>query len=856
MKKNILFTLLFFITINLFSQQHIVKFEVENKKEAYKLPEFVQVDKFNNNTVTAYLYGENFDKFKKSGYKFQVQDHPAKGKALTMATTVAQMANWDRYPTFDVLNQMIDQFATDYPNICRVETIGTSEDGREIKVIKISDNPDVDEEEPEFYYTGQMHGDEIVAYIMFLRLADYMLSNYGTASRVTNIINNTEIWINPLSNPDGTYNGGNNTVSSATRSNSNGVDLNRNFPSPNKPNPSGQNESEVQMQIAFAQAHHFVMSANSHSGIELINYPWDSWTSSHPHADQDWWEHISYNYADTVHSIAPSGYFTGQGDGVTHGGDWYVVDGSRQDNMCYYQYCRELTLELSDAKMLDASLLPAHWIYNKSAMLGYIEECHYGFNGTVKNTNGDPLNAKIEITGHDVDNSEVYTDPAKGDYYRPIEPGTYDVTYSSYGYISQTISVTVSNWEATTIQNVVLQQASTVTVTGTVTEDGTSNPLQGVKIEFLNEAGISPVFTDASGNYTVPNVMENTYNIKASKTGYTAVIKNEAISTSNTTIDFTLAISNAISFETEVPSIFTFGGNADWTRVSPEAYDGTYSMKSGNISDNQSTTMQTELNITSAGNIIFYKKVSSESNYDFLRFYIDGTQKGEWSGELDWSQESYAVTTGVHTFKWEYSKDVSVGNGSDCAWVDYIEFPQYEETATYTVTFNVSDGTNPIEGAIIIFNSQNKSTDIGGQAIFTEVEPANNIGWNISKAGYSSQNGTLNVIDQDVVTNISLIPVLVNDLQKITNLKISPNPFNQNTSFEFYINEKSNIFVGVYSYNGQLVKTLMNNEVDSGKHRIIWDGTNANNRPIANGLYFCKIINDGHSITEKIILIR
>jgi PKD repeat protein len=49
--------------------------------------------------------------------------------------------------------------------------------------------------------------------------------------------------------------------------------------------------------------------------------------------------------------------------------------------------------------------------------------------------------------------------------------------------------------------------------------------------------------------------------------------------------------------------------------------------------------------------------------------------QGEWSGEVSWSQVQYNVTAGQHTFKWEYSKDYSVTNGSDCGWVDYIILP-------------------------------------------------------------------------------------------------------------------------------------------------------------------------------------
>jgi hypothetical protein len=80
--------------------------------------------------------------------------------------------------------------------------------------------------------------------------------------------------------------------------------------------------------------------------------------------------------------------------------------------------------------------------------------------------------------------------------------------------------------------------------------------------------------------------------------------------------------------------------------------------------------------VNNPDSIKFYKKVSSEDTYDFLRFYIDGNMLGEWSGTTDvWSLAKYPVTAGAHIFKWEYSKDVTQTGGSDCAWVDYIVFP-------------------------------------------------------------------------------------------------------------------------------------------------------------------------------------
>lgn len=120
---------------------------------------------------------------------------------------------------------------------------------------------------------------------------------------------------------------------------------------------------------------------------------------------------------------------------------------------------------------------------------------------------------------------------------------------------------------------------------------------------------------------------------------------------------------------------WTFGGNANWAVVSAGQYEGNYTAISGAIEDNQTSELILTLEVSSAGTISFYRKVSSEGNYDFLRFYIDGVQQDQWSGTVDWGEVSYPVTAGTRTFKWTYYKDYSVSSGSDCAWVDYIIFP-------------------------------------------------------------------------------------------------------------------------------------------------------------------------------------
>ncbi len=117
-----------------------------------------------------------------------------------------------------------------------------------------------------------------------------------------------------------------------------------------------------------------------------------------------------------------------------------------------------------------------------------------------------------------------------------------------------------------------------------------------------------------------------------------------------------------------------FTGSANWN-ISNEASDGEYSAHSGTITDNQQTGMELALNIPNNGSITFDYKVSSEGNYDFLRFYIDGSEQDSWSGNQNWETVTYDVNAGNRTFKWEYTKDGSVSSNSDCAWVDNIIFP-------------------------------------------------------------------------------------------------------------------------------------------------------------------------------------
>ena len=305
---------------------------------------------------------------------FPPKEEQIETKALTMATSPEQMASWNRYPTYSTYVTMMQQWAEAYPNLCRLDTIGTSGADRLILSMEISSALN-DSTLPEFFYSSTMHGDEITGYVMMLRLIDTLLSSYGESPRLTALMDSVHICINPLANPDGTYHGGNNSVQNSWRYTSTyNVDLNRLYPDPFS-NTSVDIPQENAAMINYLGRHHFSLSANLHGGAEVLNYPWDSFTSAqNPHPYSDWWISVCERLIDTLHLYTSSHFNDVEDCGYTNGGDWYVIDGGRQDYVNYYHNCLEMTMEISTDKKLSSNQLPTYWNFLSPMLISYIEE--------------------------------------------------------------------------------------------------------------------------------------------------------------------------------------------------------------------------------------------------------------------------------------------------------------------------------------------------------------------------------------------------------------------------------------------------------------------------------------------------
>ncbi len=445
------------------AQDTYLRLTIDDRAELEVLTRLVSITDVRGSEVWAVASPEQLVGLRTAGYAWEVRPEPKSTRSVSPCPAGWEDdagRSWNCYPAYSQYVGLMQNFSTDYPEICRLETIGTSTNQvrpHDLWVIKITDHPELEEDEPEVFYTASMHGDETLGWVLMLRLIDELLAGYGSDPELTAMVDALEIWINPLANPDGTYYGSDTNVSSAIRGyvtttgSYTGIDPNRNFPDPDDgDHPDGHAWwTETMAMMNFVLAHHFVISANFHGGAEVVNYPWDTW--SRRHVDDDWLIDISHAYADAAQAASPSGYMDGFNDGITNGWDWYPVAGGRQDFMTYWAGCRETTIELSNVKLLSSSLLETYWGYNRQALLNYLREALEGVRGLVRDPLAQPLDATVEVVGHDTaaDNSYVFPDPDVGDYHRLLLPGVYQLRFSADGYFPQELPVTISAGDAT-----------------------------------------------------------------------------------------------------------------------------------------------------------------------------------------------------------------------------------------------------------------------------------------------------------------------------------------------------------------------------------------------------------------------
>ena len=275
---------------------------------------------------------------------------------------------YDEYPSNTDNEQKLQELAAQYPEILQLFSIGESVDGHPLLVMKISDNVELDETEPEFKYIANMHGNEITGREMMMELIKDLANAYQNGDpEIVKLINNTEIFIMPTMNPDGS--------DKRRRGNSNWTDLNRDFPDfVTDPHNTVENRApETAAVINFHAERKFALSANLHDGATVVNYPWDSTIERFP-LDQ-LISTLSAEYASHVPDMYNSYSFPG---GITNGYDWYCVHGGMQDYSYYWHNDMQITLEISGNKWPSYAATMNFYQQHKPALLQYLRRVHQG----------------------------------------------------------------------------------------------------------------------------------------------------------------------------------------------------------------------------------------------------------------------------------------------------------------------------------------------------------------------------------------------------------------------------------------------------------------------------------------------
>ncbi len=790
----------------------------------------ISVDNFSEDLVYAYANEKEFDKFLNYGISYEVLTPPSMLYPAKMKSSVnlKEVNDWDFYPTYDAYIDMMEQFETDYPELCTVFSIGQSIQGRELLVAKISDNIGTNEGEPQFLYTSSMHGDELTGYVLTLRLIDYLLSNYGSDPKVDNLVNNLEIWINPLANPDGTFYGGNNTVNGAIRYNSNWVDLNRNYADPEDgPHPDGNEwQQETVMFMQMAEANQFIAGANFHGGAEVCNYPWDTWAQLA--ADDDWWQYVCHEWADTAQYYSPSGYLNGFDDGITNGYAWYSISGGRQDYMNFFHQCREFTMEISNTKLIPASQLPNHWDWNFRSMLNYMEQSLFGVSGAVTDANtGNPLYAEVYIENHDMDSSWVYTYDINGKYYRLLYEGTYDITFTADGYYPQTIEDVVVVNKQLTILDVQLNSGDLI-VDFQASE--TSIPV-GTAIDFTDLTFGSPVSWEWTFEGGTPSSSfdQNPTGILYDEEGDYDVTLTVSDGTNSQTIIKEDYISVSVDFIIQNTTVTTCTG-IFWD-------SGGSSGDYGNNEDFTMTFMPGDANSKVSVDFTYFDvEWESACDYDWLKIYDGESTSSTLMGKYCGTDSPGSITAtndeGALTFQFYSDGSVTEGGWSAAISCETMLLPPVADFMTVTPLI--------FEGGTVSFTDQSINNPDTWEWEFEGGEPASSnlqtpeVTYNIAGV-YDVTLTVTNSAGSNTLTKEDYITVEeevgVTDYLK-ENVSIFPNPATDNVQITSKEEVKSIVVMDLFGEekiritSGKTQTALSVSHLSSGIYLIIIQTTN------------------------------
>lgn len=269
-------------------------------------------------------YGD-IDKFKARGIDFRIIGSESRLNPPLKSGYIGE------YHTYAETVSLLHELASRYPDKARVFSIGKSVEGRDLWVIKVSDQAESETAEPKILITGCHHAREWISLEIPLRFAQYLLENYDGNQKVQNAVNGSQIYILPIQNPDGleysihTYR----MWRKNRRYNQNldwGVDTNRNYgfmwgfddrgssPYPHDAvyrGPFPFSEPETLAIRDFLTENPPAGALNFHNYSQMILYPWGY--TDLPAPDDAEMREIARNMSDRIYRVNGRTYTFGPG---------------------------------------------------------------------------------------------------------------------------------------------------------------------------------------------------------------------------------------------------------------------------------------------------------------------------------------------------------------------------------------------------------------------------------------------------------------------------------------------------------------------------------------------------------------
>ena len=740
------------------------------------------------------------------------------------------------YYTYDQIQTMLSQYETQYPNICKVYTIGHSqEENIPIKAIRISDNAQVEEDEPSILFIGQVHAEEVLGVQITMANILEILSN-SQVSPYSQWIQQLDMWFVPTFTPEG-HNVVTSNMDTSYRKNKrdnnlngifdfsplvgydvDGVDINRNmsfnwahgdtllqpgslevFDYYRGPAPMSESESQALEQLSNEQK--FVYSIVWHSSrtgnlSEKLYYPFN-WKDVRPSPDLAFFASIGTGIASQINTEAGGGTYQASPNlsrkGATH--DWMYQQWGTVQMLIE---CGTRNIQPDSLLMVDTINRCSNgvrWLLNRSLMFSPSSPSNSMLTGKITDPDGNPLEAQIIIVERDAPwFRKRLSNEDTGRYWKPLTTGTYTLKVRKEGYADYTASVMVNN-NAWTTRNVTLQPIPSAAFAGEIKSGGQPIP---AKIIFYDQDADTIISNGTFHHFS----FEGTYRVEVFADGYFPYIGDITLHPGYNYYVINLEQATALVNEDWED------GMDDWTITGPWSLQSELSASGSAITD-------------SWEGFGFYEQ-NCDVNITYNEpIYIPG------GPDVMLSFDSHLYT------EWDYDPctvEVSTDNGEN-----------------WTPIWTKSGLWNSFRREFVPMGA------FAGQSIrlrFRLVDQSIHV--DLTDPGWTLDNIRILTGGSNAVANHDITaPVVQTGL-----MPNYPNPFNPSTTISYSLAQAQPVKLGIYNLRGQLVRALVDDTRDSGSHSVVWNGTDDNGRPVASGVYLYRLETANQTLTRRMVMIK